>query len=428
MREHARPIRSARWRAAVAAVLLLSSAACGAPSARSDGKLVLTLWHGFTEADGKMYEKLIGDFNRANPDIEIRPQANTWDVIANKLLPALSANLGPDIVAQPTSSAVTYIKKAAFVPLDGHYREHAADAANYVPAAVQASKVDGRNYGVPFAFAPDMLYYNKTMFEAAGLHEPPKTWDEWVEAARKLTVDQNGDGVPEQYGLALTSHGAASQVIWSGMLAQNGGGVIRDGQAVLSGPRNTETLTYWQNAVREHRISPAGMDDLAATDLFAAKKAAMIVLGPWMAQRSKQAGIDYGIAPIPAGPRAKSVGTHSISMYATVQADEAKLAAADRFFAFFNGKQRQIEWSVGSGWPPNRTDVSPEELSANPDVASISRSSEDAVVDFGGVVDYTGVSTDFDTATQKSITGEPVSRVLAESHRKIQAKLNEERE
>ncbi|TYB71324.1 extracellular solute-binding protein [Nonomuraea sp. PA05] len=426
MRDQARPIRRAAAAAASAALLLAGSAACGGGASDGGGKVVLTLWHGFTEADGKMYEKLIGEFNRENPDVEIRPQANTWDVIANKLLPALSAKLGPDIVAQPTSSAVTYIKKAAFVPLDGYYRRHAADAANYAPAAVQAAEVDGRKYGVPFAFAPDMLYYNKTMFAAAGVTEPPKTWDDWVETARRLTADKNGDGVPEQYGLALTSHGAASQVIWSGMLAQNGGAVVRDGAAVLDSPQNVRTLTYWQRAVREHRISPPGMDDLAATDLFAAKKAAMIVLGPWMAQRSKQAGIDYGIAPIPAGPVSAAVGTHSIGMYATVQAGAAKLAAAERFFAFFNGKRRQIEWSVGSGWPPNRIDVTPGELSANADVAAISTSSEDAVVDFSGVVDFTGVGTDFDTATQKSISGEPVPRTLADSQRKIQAKLNEE--
>ncbi|MGL1236436.1 hypothetical protein ACSTKT_23890, partial [Vibrio parahaemolyticus] len=67
-------------------------------------------------------------------------------------------------------------------------------------------------------------------------------------------------------------------------------------------PENAATLNYWTNAITKDKISPTGLDGIAADKLFSSGKAAMHVGGPWMASIAKDNNIDYGIAAIPAGP------------------------------------------------------------------------------------------------------------------------------
>lgn len=414
--------------AAVAATLAFGAAACGGGSGAADspdGKVSLTFWHGFTEADGKAIEKIVRDFNSANPDIEIKTQVNPWDVIADKMLPAISAGQGPDIVAQPATAAVAYATKGAFQPLDDFYDDKANETSQLVPGAVEASKVEGKPYGVPLAFGPVSLYYNKKLFAEQGITEPPTTWDEWTEVARKLTIDGNKDGTPEQYGLAMSNHGPLSAVVWSGLFRSNGGDVVQNGKAVVDSPANKETLSYWQDVVRDDKIMPANLDDTSASDLYASKKAAMHVSGVWMALRSKESDIDYGIAPVPAGPVKNTSGANALSMYLTAQAEGEKAAAAKKFFAFFNSKEQQVAWSVEAGWPPNRVDVRPDELTENPDVAKFAEFSRNAELGFSGVVDFAGVSTEFDTLTQKTINGENIASIVRSAQQKIQGKLGD---
>ena len=64
-------------------------------------------------------------------------------------------------------------------------------------------EIDGKEYGFPYRMEAKCLFYNKTMFEEAGLSGPPTTWAQLAEYTKKLTVDKTGDGVPDVYGYAL---------------------------------------------------------------------------------------------------------------------------------------------------------------------------------------------------------------------------------
>ncbi|WP_306316748.1 MULTISPECIES: ABC transporter substrate-binding protein [unclassified Streptomyces] len=399
---------------------LLGAAGCGGDTTASgDGRLVLTFWHGFTEADGKTIAAIVREFNASHPHIRIDVQVNPWDVITSKLLPAVAAKAGPDIVAQPTTSAAKYIKVGAFRPLDDFYRR--ADARRYLPNAVRASTVEGRRYGAPLAFAANTLFYNKKLFARHGIDGPPDTWDAWVRVARRLTV---GDGTPRQYGLSLSSHGPSANTLWTGMLHAGGGRAVHDGRMTIDSRANRRTLGYWQDAVARHRVSPKDLGDAASLDLFTAQKAAMVVGGPFLTLIAKRAGIDYGISAVPAGPASAAAGANVLAMYLTSQADRRKTAAIHEFFTFFNSKQQQLVWSRASGWPPNRTDIPPSAIRGNPDVAAIARCGPHAVTDFEGVENYTELATELDTVTQKTISGQDVASVLAQAQSRMQRKLD----
>ena len=119
---------------AVAAGASLALAGCSSsPGGDSAGPVTLTFWHGYTEADGKVLDKIVEDFNKSQKDITIKTTTKTWAVIGDTLLPALSAKKGPDIVAMPAETLPVYASKGAFAKLDDFYAGSAVKDASLRP-------------------------------------------------------------------------------------------------------------------------------------------------------------------------------------------------------------------------------------------------------------------------------------------------------
>lgn len=406
--------------------LTLALAACsgGGSSSGSDGPVELTFWHGYTEADGDVLEQIVDDFNAAHDgEITITTEVNPWDVIDDTFLPALSADNGPEIVAMPAERLPVYADRGAFVDLDDFY---AGDEAtpDLNPGALDMVTVDGTAYGVPTGFVPLTMFYNKALFAEAGV-EVPTTWDEWVAAAEALTVDEDGDGTPEQYGLVLTDHATVGNGVWPTLFYGNGGAVVEDGKAVIDSPENAETLEFWHDAIAATQLSPTGVDGIAGDGLYSSGRVGMYIGGPWMASISEENGIEYGIAPIPAGPATQAASAIGVAMALTEQADQAQQAAAQEFFSYFLAHEQAVAWSLGSGWPPLRTDVTTDEVGENPVVAALTEQAELGRPLLPGVVNSTDVLTAVDDLTQRAMAGEPVDALLAEAQTAVQAALDD---
>ena len=165
--------------------------------------------------------------------MEISP----WDQFFQRLLPSLASDDGPDLVAMDTAQLPQYVARGAFRPLDDYYEDPSTESDALVQAAVDATKWDGVAYGVPMNFTTLLLYWNKGMFEEAGLdpEAPPETWEEFADYAVQLT----GDG---QYGLAIADNNTIP--MWPILLWGNGGGVVSDDgtTSLLDAPETIEAL------------------------------------------------------------------------------------------------------------------------------------------------------------------------------------------
>ncbi len=409
---------------AVTATAALAGCSTSSSSTDSNGHIDLTFWHGYTEADGKVLDGIVDDYNKSQDKVTIKTQVKTWDVIDDTLLTALSANKGPQIVAMPAERLPVYASKKALVNLDDFYADD-KNAAEISEQAAAMETVDGAKYGVPTGFVPLSVFYNKALFEAAGVTEFPETWDEWVDAAKKLTVDQDGDGTPEQYGLALADHATVGNGVWPSLFAGNGGEIVDDSKSVIDSPENVETLEYWSKALNDDKISPTGLDGVATDKLFSSGKAAMTIGGPWMASVSTENKIDYGIAAIPAGPVAQASSGIGVSMAVTAQASPEEQKAAQDFFSYFFSKDVATEWSLGSGWPPLRTDVPAADVSSNPVVASITDISSTTKALLPGVINSTDVLSAMDEATQKAMAGGDPKELLGSASTAIDKALKD---
>lgn len=412
---------------ALAAAASLSLAGCaGSPGSSGDGGHVdLTFWHGYTEADGKVLDGIVKDFNASQDKVTITTQTKTWAVIDDTMLPALSAKKGPDLVAMTSDRLPVYAQKKALVDLSDFYADDANNTADLKEQAVAMERVDGKEYGVPSGFVPLSVIYNKKLFAAAGIDSFPTTWDEWVANAKKLTKDENGDGTPEQYGLVLPDHQTVGNGIWPTLFAGNGGSITNEAgtKSTIDSAANAETLEYWAKAVRDDKISPTGVDGIAADKLFTAGKTAMEIGGPWMAGVAEASDIDYGIAAIPAGPEAQVASAIGISLGVTAQTDDAKQAAAERFLRYFNEQSVATKWALGSGWPPLRTDVTAADVDDNPTVATLTGLPGTTIPLLPGVVDSADVLTAVDTATQKAMAGGDPGSLLATADADVQSAL-----
>ena len=222
----------------------------------------------------------------ASTGVTVDRQPVPYPELVQKVLLAASSNSLPDII---------YIDNSDVAQLaDGGYIAPLADVGikteGFVPALAALGNYKGTDYAVPSANNTIALYYNTDMFTAAGL-EPPKTWDELRETAKKLTKDQT-------YGLVFpginNEQGAfhTSTFVWS-----NGGTFEK-----LNSPEVVGALTYMKSLVDDGSVSKSvvtwAIDD--ARDQFVAGRAAMMIGGSWLLpQLDAHPDLKYGVVPIP---------------------------------------------------------------------------------------------------------------------------------
>lgn len=420
--------------AAVSAFALALSGCAGQGSGggddtTSDGKIVLDFWNGFTGPDGPALEQVIDDFNASQDEIEVKANIMPWDTLYQKVLTSVAGNDGPDIIAMSASRIPQFADEGLFMPVDDFYEDAANETDAITPAAVEASMYDGANYGVPVNYAPMMMYYNKALFTAAGLdpEAPPTTWDEFAAMVPQLTVDENGDGKPEQYAIALADHETVP--IFPSLLWGTGGGIVsEDGTtSELGSPESLEALEFWVDLVRNQQASPVGLSGADADKLFQTGKAAIEIVGPWMTTGFEEAGLDFGLAKPFAGPSSDAILADVVSMGLPSNASDEVKQAAYEFFAYWNSPEGQVTWANGSGFPPTRADVADQitespypAIFGAPDVAESSRVLLPGIAAGGPIIE-----TIFNPSVQRALNGEgTVQEIFTDASAQVQAELD----
>lgn len=380
---------------------LAATAASSRPAARS-GEVTITFWNGFTGPDRPALEALVKKFNDANAGkVKIDMTITPWDVFFEKLLPSWASGKGPDLVGFDSAQLPQYADKGVLAPLDDIYSS-GLDKSKLVGPAVNAGKWKGHYYGVPMNFTTLLLYWNKGMFRAAGIKSAPKTWAEWQRDAVKLTIDKNHDGKPEQYGYSIADH--ATIPMWPILIWGNGGDIVsQDGTKPLLGTSATiSAVDQWAKLVVNKHISPIGLAGADADNLFLSKKAAMEVVGPWMTSGFKQAGIDFGLAMVPKGPKRQVTLGTSVAFAVNAHASSSVKKAIYDWITFWSSKPSQISWALGSGFPPTRTDITAAELKGNPYVASFGKYASQSQFYLANVKNFTQVNSNvFEASVQK---------------------------
>lgn len=308
-----------RLAGAAAAVPLLSSCA-GAPPAESAPGTFTIYWN--AGHDYKAYRKVITEFEQAHK-LKVNLQKYQWPDLRTRLLADFASGTVPDLVEEPGGWVQEFAISGNARPLQDFVdRDGAAMGfpADWRPVTVSRNSYQGKVYGVQLHLTCNTLLYNKAMLREAGL-EPPTTWEEFLAAALKLTKD----GV---YGVALNQDHAYT---WP-WLMQAGVTPYDPATKQVLTPLNSavEAMRFQADLVHKHKVAPvpvSGTDYSGPQKLFSAKRAAMILTGPWDLGPIRQTSpdLEFGVAP-PLKHKDQATQAAGVSMFVPAKAGRPELS------------------------------------------------------------------------------------------------------
>ncbi|MCC8051604.1 MAG: ABC transporter substrate-binding protein [Clostridiales bacterium] len=357
------------------AASLAATMVCGTTvfAEESGNPITLTVWAPFTGSDGDVLREIVSTYNDTNTDnITVELDIMDNDTLQSKLPTAVSTGTGPSFVLVGIEYVHQYAENGLIEDISDFWETEGIDESNYYENVVSKSYVGESLYGVPMQYNVQYLYYNKDIFEAAGLDpdSPPATLEELKEAAIACTDADNN-----QYGLGLPyDYGAYPVYLWA-----NGGDVIStDGtENLLNSQENNDTLTWLQELVITEGVSPQGLTAVDADTMFQAGQLAMYTSGPWNINGLTELGVNYGITAIPAGSDGAYSAEGGCSYMLIAGADDATRAAVYDFMAYWISDSTLKEWSTRNGFPVwSYSLLEDEDIQSNEILSSVSAATE----------------------------------------------------
>ena len=290
-------------------------------------------------------EATIAAFEAIHPDIHVAYQTASWDSYFTKLQTMVASHTAPDAFELNYENFVTYASRGALADLDPLMKaDEGFDASIYNKRALDIFREDGKQFGLVESFSNVVLFYNKDLFDAAGVAYPSPdwTWDDELAAAEKLTDPDKGiwgDYAPIQFWEFYKT------------VAQNGGSILSPDKktVTIDSPENIETLTWMIDKVNAYKVTPsdAQMGGQKSEDLFMADKLAMVRTGIWMFGTFQDAPFAWDIALEP-GKTQKA--HHFFANAAAISANSPNKQAAYEWIKFLTSSRKAVEIRIAAGW------------------------------------------------------------------------------
>lgn len=330
-----------------------------------DSPVTLTFWNGFTGTDGEVLVDIVNTYNETNgKNITIEMDIMPWDTFYEKLPPAIATETAPDFVLMPTSRLRVYGDQSLASMAD--YFDYAgSNFEDYQEGVLDSFKLDGEYYSVPMQIVSHYLFWDKDLFESAGLdpETPPATMEELAEMAKKLT-----DKSKNQYGFAMDFEG--TNLLYQYMMFAFGDAFFDEetATATIDTEDNLKAMTFAQD-LWNAGVSPADIDDT----VLCSGQVGMFINGSWMINGLRNAGRNFGVAAVPPaeGEEAKALCVPVGFEIPITTSEENKLAAYD-FIRYWNTTEVCKKWTQMNGVPPYLISVAEdEEIKGDPVVQAL---------------------------------------------------------
>jgi ABC-type glycerol-3-phosphate transport system substrate-binding protein len=296
-----------------------------AQSSTSTDEATVTWW--VPDWDYDAATDVVAEFEEANPDVSVELVQTTGDTVANRVSVALDSGNVPDVITESIARVRSYADKGQLADLSQLYGEE-LPSDDFAPGLIDALTFDDATYAVPYRWATNALIYNTELFAAAGIDEPPTTWEEFEEDARALTT---GDVV----GTAWPMQGDASDLTLRFLdFALSDGATMESGFPQLTAESSEGALHLVGTSVAEGWASPSSfeLDNTAIRELFLQGRIAMYPGGVFDVDAAVAQGAPVGTALLP-GP--DGAGTaQGVGWAYIVPEDSANKDAAERLVTF----------------------------------------------------------------------------------------------
>ncbi|MGW2085897.1 sugar ABC transporter substrate-binding protein [Streptomyces sp. NPDC001880] len=333
-----RTARNASIGIAVTAALTLGLTACGSSGGddvAADKKQTLTVWA--MGAEGEKLTDVAKEYEKANPNIDVKVTPVGWDVAHQKLVSAAAAGTLPDVAQMGGSYMGEFAELGVLEPVD----TKVFDEKDFFPAGWEQGEVDGKAYGVPWYVDTRVLYYRTDLAEKAGITEAPTNWKEMKDLA---TAYQEKAGT--KWGLSIQPSGLDTVQNFYSFLYSAGGEIINDkGEVVIDSPEAVKALkeygSYFDKGLANKSVQP-GYDVVKD---FGNGRVPMFFGGPWhvtlLNEGQPQLKGKWAVANVPADKSSVSMAGGSSLV---ISKDSKHKAAATEFIKYLTDTKGQADW------------------------------------------------------------------------------------
>jgi multiple sugar transport system substrate-binding protein len=330
-------------------------------------KTTIVYWQYQFDSKVAILNDIIKDFERLNPDIEVKQETFPYDSYEAKVFTALAAGQGPDIANLFYGWLPKWVDQSILKPLPtDSFPPKTLEAS--VGALMKSSKIEGKYWAVPTAVRTLAIFYNKELFKQAGISKVPKTWAEFAEAGKKMQKSEGGKVTVA--GIGLQPNGQDHH-LFREVLSRQWGGKPYTGdfkQISYDSKPGLEAFRWYTGLVAAG--AGAFADDLfpgsanAYRDAFLAGRAGMIIDGSFAISTIRRAKFDWGVFELPTkdvgGLKANfgSYWVHGLTRNAT----GAKAEASVKFLKYLTSEKVQRDWLLRVGEIPASTKLAADPL------------------------------------------------------------------
>ena len=317
------------------------------------GGVTVTFWNGLTGADGVVMDGLLQQFGQET-GIKIEQQRVQWADLYAKLQVAVPAGEGPDLQLMHPTEIPHFARDGIIEPLDDNLvAQKGFNGEDYIESIWNAGMYQNKRYGLPLDVPQYLMFINKTLFKNAGLVEAdgtpkaPKTYDDVLSMAKKMT---QGD----TYGFYWGAQSGTSGFAWGffNALWQNGANVFKDDlkTSALTEPKAIQAADMFGSFFNRDKVSPPLGGN--PRDAYVGGKLAMWIGGSWNFTGLKDVGFESSFAPTPQilqKPIAW-IGPHQFTFPKSKTRDAAKTDAIWTWLRWIT--EHTPDWTLGAGQLP----------------------------------------------------------------------------
>lgn len=365
-------------------------------------------WQYVFDARVKAMNELIKRFEAANPNIKVKQTTFPYADYQTKIAAAMPAGQGPDVVQLFYGWLDNFVSAKFIQPLPRDAFPPAAIEKDFYPI-VSAMKRDGEYYALPTAVRSLALFYNKKLFQEAGLdpNTPPKTVDELLDMAKK-TTKRDGAGNMLSAGITLDFPGQDYHWWRETLLRQNGGAPYSDDnkKVTYDSEAGAKSLNWYADLQRVHKVGQVGfMDEGQAA--FRAGRAAMTIDGSFrLGAFGGIKAFEWGVAELPASADGKKANFASYWVNGiTTKPTGEKLEAAKKFLAFVTTPEAMQLWLETVGELPARKAAAETEKNLNHPIYG----------PFLKALNYSHATVFVDEMAQRQVSLDMLNRVLLQN-------------
>ena len=239
---------------------------------------IVRVWHTETEPQTiKAFNDIARRFEAKHPGVKIEAEGLAWGDLEGKIMASLAAGSPPELSHGQPITCTALQSKGLLLPLDDVVKS--IGDANIWEQVRRVCNVGGKQYGLVHAAGTSLLIYRRDLAEKHGL-KPPKTWADLVQAAKALTLDSNGDGRTDIYGISLPGDNLFINILLGELIKANGGQLFdNNNRPMLTDRKMIETLEFWRELAR---YAPPGWEGHGYLQTFQnlyGQKAAMMLAG-----------------------------------------------------------------------------------------------------------------------------------------------------